>query len=521
MSRGPAISREELEQREAARRAAVARRQGERKAARRSASRRASAAASRRQEERAARSAAGMHARKPRPRVGALKRRTRKLEDIAELLAVLSVLPDDQVAALPEDDQLLAIAYLRLLGLHDQGLNWRRIAAALNAAGLRNRSGARWGPESVAREVRELLGSDTLSGYQLRRQRRVDSDRNTGRRRREIREVRKARAKETAARDRRPRAGAVEMPLLPREELPPEITGYLRWRATFRSSATVSSDEHALRRLAAFMGPDGFLEKLDDELLARYLRVLPSVQPHPATRAGELSALRAFLRHAYDESWTARDLSRRITLPNVPEGEPRPIPARLVPGLLAALPRDNPHALQIRALVHFMISTGCRISEGLSVDRSDLTAADDIRVRGAKGSGMRTVLLLPAARAAVDEYLEARGADDCPGLFVAHLDRPAAWQRMTSQQARVCLRELRRRLPDNPAMAYFTSWHVTRHTLATVLLEVTHDARLVEEVLGHRSSRMLRIYTQISDPRKRQAYAPGSAFAGLLARTGP
>jgi site-specific recombinase XerD len=313
-------------------------------------------------------------------------------------------------------------------------------------------------------------------------------------------------------------ASAPELRPVPRDQLPAECAEYVRWRATTKASSA-AKDALALRRLAGFVGVDGFWGRLDEATLGAYQRALASKLPDPATRFSELSALRVFLRHACDEGWTARDLSRRLTSPRVPERDPRPIPAQLVPGLLAALPRDNPHALQVRALVHFMLSTGCRISEGLSVDRADLTA-DDLRVRGAKGSGMRTVLLLPAARAAVDEYLEARGEDRCPALFVSFQDSPAFRRRMTPQVARPLLTELRRRLPDNPAMAYFTSWHVTRHTVATMLLDATRDARLVQEVLGHRSMRALRIYTLISDPRKREAYAAGGKFSELLGADG-
>jgi hypothetical protein len=44
---------------------------------------------------------------------------------------------------------------------------------------------------------------------------------------------------------------------------------------------------------------------------------------------------------------------------------------------------------------------------------------------------MRTVLLLPAARAAIDEYLEVRGHDDCPALFVCFIDHPSMRRRLT------------------------------------------------------------------------------------------
>jgi hypothetical protein len=46
-----------------------------------------------------------------------------------------------------------------------------------------------------------------------------------------------------------------------------------------------------------------------------------------------------------------------------------------------------------------------------------------------------------------------------------------------------------------------------RHTAATTLLEATDgDVRLVQEVLGHATLETLRIYTEITDKRKRAAY---------------
>ncbi|HEY6378044.1 MAG TPA: tyrosine-type recombinase/integrase, partial [Candidatus Dormibacteraeota bacterium] len=49
--------------------------------------------------------------------------------------------------------------------------------------------------------------------------------------------------------------------------------------------------------------------------------------------------------------------------------------------------------------------------------------------------------------------------------------------------------------------------HSARHTAATVLLEATEgDVRLVQEVLGHATLETLRVYTEITDQRKRAAY---------------
>jgi site-specific recombinase XerD len=57
---------------------------------------------------------------------------------------------------------------------------------------------------------------------------------------------------------------------------------------------------------------------------------------------------------------------------------------------------------------------------------------------------------------------------------------------------------------------------VLRHTLATALLEATHDARLLQEVLGHQTMRMISVYAAVTDQRKQAAYASGSRFAQLL-----
>ena len=131
---------------------------------------------------------------------------------------------------------------------------------------------------------------------------------------------------------------------------------------------------------------------------------------------------------------------------------------------------------------------------------------------------MRTVFLLPEAYAAVLEYVARRGADDCPALFVANIE---ARRRLTRAAAWDGHRELRRRLPDQRGMVHFSSSHVARHTLATALSAATRDARIVQEILGHRSMNSQRVYTEIADKRKRQTYATGSRFSELLHGTGP
>ena len=79
------------------------------------------------------------------------------------------------------------------------------------------------------------------------------------------------------------------------------------------------------------------------------------------------------------------------------------------------------------------------------------------------------------------------------------------------EEARRALTALRRRMGVDPEMFELFSDlrtpHAARHTAATTLLEATDgDVRLVQEVLGHATLETLKVYTEITDRRKREAY---------------
>lgn len=285
-----------------------------------------------------------------------------------------------------------------------------------------------------------------------------------------------------------------------------EYIGWLQLEAN-RSPNTVRAYDSEIRKLFGFLASHGHsltVDGLRHEDLRAYQRHLAERLKSPASRARALVAIRSWLRWIAREGLIDRDLSNGITLPKLEQRLPKPIDPDELTRLLAALPHDTPHEKRDCALVQFLVSTGCRISEALVLDRTDFPRLGNRLVVTGKGSKQRSVYLTADARAALEDYLASR-EDACMALFV-NFDRSASddrERRLTAAGARYIVKQIRKQL----GAWSFKSPHVARHTAATTLLEVTGgDVRLVQEVLGHANLNTLQGYTKIVDSRKQEAY---------------
>jgi site-specific recombinase XerD len=285
-----------------------------------------------------------------------------------------------------------------------------------------------------------------------------------------------------------------------------EYIGWLQLEAN-RSPNTVRAYDSEIRKLLGFLAAKGHsltVDGLRHEDLRAYQQYLAGRLKSPASRARALVALRSWLRWIAREGLIEHDLSNGITLPKLEQRLPKPIDPEELSRMLSALPHETLPEKRDRALVQFLVSTGCRISEALGLDRTDFPRSGSRLVVTGKGSKQRSVYLTVDARAAMEEYLNAR-EDACMAMFI-NFDRSARddrERRLTAAGARYIVKQIRREL----GAWSFKSPHVARHTAATTLLEVTGgDVRLVQEVLGHANLNTLQGYTKIVDSRKQEAY---------------
>ena len=131
--------------------------------------------------------------------------------------------------------------------------------------------------------------------------------------------------------------------------------------------------------------------------------------------------------------------------------------------------------LRDRAIIHFLRSTGCRISEmcGLDRDTVDLEALECV-VHG-KGNKDRTVYMDPVAGMILGEYLKQR-TDTSPALFAGMRGQ----DRLQPNGVRAMLKKLGR-----AAGVDHVHPHKFRRTLATDLARHGMPIQEVANLLGH------------------------------------
>lgn len=189
--------------------------------------------------------------------------------------------------------------------------------------------------------------------------------------------------------------------------------------------------------------------------------------------------------------------------PRVKPSLPRPITEDQAKGLLhepEADPDMEPwEAARDRAVLTLLYGCGLRISEALSLKRSDAPLPDALRITG-KGDKMRLAPVLPQVREAVDAYLALQP-------FILEPDQPLFRAKrggaLSPRHVQATVQRLRGRL-GLPASA---TPHALRHSFATHLLGAGADLRSIQELLGHASLSTTQKYTQVDAARLLAAYA--------------
>lgn len=219
-----------------------------------------------------------------------------------------------------------------------------------------------------------------------------------------------------------------------------------------------------------------------------------------------LSALKSFARWLADRE---PGFDPTVILSAKAPRHPRPLPRPLDEDAARAVTEvisDHHSEAWVRArdsaVVVLLYGGGLRISEalGLTGREADLatTPGASLRITG-KGGKERLVPVIPAAAAAVGEYLRL-----CPWPVepAAPLFRGVRGGPLNPRLIARAMETVRARL-GLPASA---TPHALRHSFATHLLARGGDLRAIQELLGHANLSTTQVYTGVDQARLMQAY---------------
>jgi site-specific recombinase XerD len=194
-----------------------------------------------------------------------------------------------------------------------------------------------------------------------------------------------------------------------------------------------------------------------------------------------------------------------------PSPDARHLAEERVKRLLDACETATDKGVRARALLEFLLATGCRISEAiglerrqLELDRSAPTPKDGIRVGDevtvfGKGSRYRRVYLTPKAREWIQKYLATRKDRD-KALFVTQKKSADGSYRMTVWTAEQIVRDAAKRA----GLAEDVSPHWLRH--AAITFWAKGDLSSAQRLAGHRQIATTQRYLGSSDAELKAFY---------------
>lgn len=215
------------------------------------------------------------------------------------------------------------------------------------------------------------------------------------------------------------------------------------------------------------------LTKLDTKDVLTFLATFENKR----TLNRKLSSINAFFHFCHMHQFSEEKI--KIPMAKIPKNLPKYVSNHEIMEGLALIDRGSLLGLRDYALILFLYASGCRISEALAVQRTDIFEGW-LKIRFAKGEKERIVPLAPVAIDALEIYLHRQD-----------ISSPYLWLNYRGEQlSRIsAFKIVKKYLGVSP--------HVLRHSFASSLIIGGADLRVVQELLGHRSLETTQIYTHI------------------------
>jgi site-specific recombinase XerD len=222
----------------------------------------------------------------------------------------------------------------------------------------------------------------------------------------------------------------------------------------------------------------------------------------PYTVKGHWATLSAFFSWLEKEELLTENPMRRIARPKVPTKIKAAFAAQEIRDLLKACDAKwAGRGIRDRAMILFLLDTGCRVSELCGVPLADVDfPAGRVKVKG-KGAKERFVYISQTTARVLLKYVhEHRPQTTAPHLFLSHEGQPLN---------RYSVASLLYRLGAKAGVPHVHA-HRFRHTAAIQFLRNGSDIFHLQRMLGHTTLEMVKTYVALADADVARAHQKAS-----------
>ncbi len=237
-------------------------------------------------------------------------------------------------------------------------------------------------------------------------------------------------------------------------------------------SNTTSSYVGDLSSLQEFIGEKS-LTSLEMEDIIGFL----SQFSNKRTLNRKLSSINTFFKFCHEYNFEHSKIS--LPMSKLPKNLPKYLSHEEIIGSIKLIDKTTQSGFRDYALILFLYASGCRISEALNAQKTDIVDGW-LKIRFAKGEKERMVPLAPIALDALNEYLKHH---DMRSSFLWLNYKGEKLSRISA------FKIVKKYLGASP--------HILRHSFASSLIIGGADLRVVQELLGHSSLVTTQIYTHI------------------------
>ncbi len=297
------------------------------------------------------------------------------------------------------------------------------------------------------------------------------------------------------------------------DHLSTAIEAFLNDRqASGLSQNTIAFYSRSLARFSQFCESQAIsrIDQITPDTIRAFLLWLERQGHNPGGRHALFRSIRAFLL------WLEAELGddyhapiRKVKAPKLPKEIIQGADLEDIQRMVEACKGNRFTELRDKALLLFLLDTGTRASECLSINLSDVNfATGGVLIRKGKGNKSRMVYFGKTARRALTAYLKTR-KDDNPALWVNEQGgRLTRWGldktlRLRAKQAGIA----------NPP-----STHDFRRAFALNMLRSGCDVFTLQRLMGHSDLTVLRRYLAQTESDLQQAHQRFSPVEALKGR---